>query len=81
MDSKMLKTITQKNESFSKYYTLNDFLLFQIKSFNTTDRKAFLFFDFTYKFTRVNSFTSFKQAESSLLERFEEYKNKFNIKD
>jgi hypothetical protein len=75
----MLNILTQKNEIFAKYYTLDDFLLFKIKSFNTTDSESFLFFDFTYKFTKINSFTSFKQAESSLLERFEEYKNKFNI--
>ncbi|MBU3014751.1 hypothetical protein KO488_08280 [Poseidonibacter lekithochrous] len=76
----MLNTIIQKNETFTKYYTLDDYLLFKIKSFSTTEKETFLFFDYTYKYTKIFSFTSFKQAEQSLKERFEEYKNKFNIK-
>jgi len=80
MVSNMLNTIIQKNESVTKYYILDGFLLFKIKSFNTSDNTSFLFFDYTYRFTKINSFTTFKQAETNLLERFEEYKNKFNIK-
>jgi hypothetical protein len=77
----MLNTIIQKNETFSKYYILEDFLLFKIKSIKTTTKEQFLFFDYTYKNTKLYSFISFNEAEQELFKRFEDYKTKFNIKD
>ena len=77
----MLSTIIQKNETFSKYYILEDFLLFKIKSIKTTTKEQFLFFDYTYKATKFLSFFSFNEAEKELLNRFEDYSNKFNIKE
>jgi hypothetical protein len=76
----MLNTIIQKNETFSKYYILEDFLLFKIKSIKTTTKEQFLFFDYTYKNTKLYSFISFNEAEEELYKRFEDYKTKFNIK-
>jgi hypothetical protein len=80
MGFKMLNTIIQKNETFSKYYILEDFLLFKIKSIKTTTKEQFLFFDYTYKNTKLYSFISFNEAEQELFKRFEDYKTKFNIK-
>jgi hypothetical protein len=80
MDSKMLKPIIQKNDNFTVHYILDNFLLFKIKMINTTNQKQFIFFDFTYKETKFNSFFSFNEAEKELLKRFEDYSNKFNIK-
>jgi flagella basal body P-ring formation protein FlgA len=77
----MLNTIIQKNETFSKYYILEDFLLFKIKSIKTTTKEQFVFFDYTYKNTKLYSFISFNEAEQELYKRFEDYKTKFNIKD
>jgi hypothetical protein len=76
----MLNTIIQKNETFSKYYILEDFLLFKIKSIKTTTKEQFVFFDYTYKNTKLYSFISFNEAEQELYKRFEDYKTKFNIK-
>jgi hypothetical protein len=81
MEFKMLNTIIQKNEIFSKYYILEDFLLFKIKSIKTTTKEQFVFFDYTYKNTKLYSFISFNEAEQELYKRFEDYKTKFNIKD
>jgi hypothetical protein len=80
MGFKMLSTIIQKNETFSKYYILEDFLLFKIKSINTSTKEQFLFFDYTYKTTKFYSFSNFKEAEHELFKRFDHYKTKFNIK-
>ena len=79
MEYKMLNTIIQKNETFSKYYILDDFLLFKIKSIKTTKEEQFVFFDYTYKITKFYSFISFNEAEQELFKRFENYKTKFNI--
>lgn len=79
MDSKMLNTIIQKNETFSKYYILEDYLLFKIKSIKISKQEQFIFFDYTYKETKFNSFVSFNEAEQELFKRFEDYKTKFNI--
>ena len=81
MGFKMLNTIIQKNETFSKYYILEDFLLFKIKSINTSKQEQFIFFDYTYKATKLNSFISFNEAEQELYKRFDDYKTKFNIKE
>jgi len=81
MGFKMLNTIIQKNETFSKYYILEDFLLFKIKSIKTTTKEQFVFFDYTYKITKFYSFSDFKEAEQELFKRFENYKNKFILKD
>ena len=78
MGFKMLNTIIQKNETFSKYYILEDFLLFKIKSIKTTKEEQFVFFDYTYKITKFYSFISFNEAEQELFKRFEDYKNKIN---
>jgi hypothetical protein len=80
MGFKMLNTIIQKNETFSKYYILEDFLLFKIKSIKTTTKEQFVFFDYTYKTTKLYSFISFNEAEQEVFKRFEDYKTKFNIK-
>jgi hypothetical protein len=80
MGFKMLNTIIQKNETFSKYYILEDFLLFKIKLIKTSISNQFVFFDYTYKTTKLYSFTSFMEAEEELYKRFEDYKTKFNIK-
>ena len=66
MGFKMLNTIIQKNETFSKYYILEDFLLFKIKSINTSKQEQFIFFDYTYKITKFYSFISFNEAEQEL---------------
>ena len=63
----MLNTIIQKNETFSKYYILDDFLLFKIKSIKTTKEEQFVFFDYTYKITNFTlSFHSMKQNKNFL---------------
>lgn len=77
----MLNIIIQKNETFSKYYILEAYLLFKIKSIKTTKEEQFIFFDYTYKITKFYSFISFNEAEQELFKRFEDYKIKFNIKE
>ena len=81
MGFKMLNTIIQKNDNFTIHYILDNFLLFKIKMVNTTKQKQFIFFDYTYKATKLNSFISFNEAEQELYKRFDDYKTKFNIKD
>ena len=78
-NAKYNNTIIQKNETFSKYYILEDFLLFKIKSIKISKQEQFIFFDYTYKETKFNSFVSFNEAEQELFKRFEDYKTKFNI--
>lgn len=72
-----LVQLKQKNEQ-CVYFAINNCVLFKIIKYKTIKNCFYIFFDFTYKNSKYESFKTFNEAKMSVTKRFEKYIEKYS---